>query len=130
MKSPIAPLVVLLALVVGACRATSGDSTPTAIPFTTLVQGLGDGELDTAPQGVIRTASGLERLWKELPADAGPAPAIDFGREMVLYANRGVVERVFADSGFLRVELRARTAGLHMVRLARCEAPVQFVPMR
>ena len=126
MKSPIACLALLLALVSVACRASGGGAAPTAVAFATLAQGTG-GELDAAPQGVIRTASGLERLWAKLPQDAGPAPQVDFEREMVIYATRAAVDRVVTDAGFLRVELIARTSGFHMVRLPRSEAPVQFV---
>jgi len=119
----------VLVLAPAACRTSSGGTAPAAVAFTTLVQSRG-GELDAVPQGVIRTASGLARLWAELPDDAGPAPAIDFEREMVVYATRAAIARVVSDAGFLRVELTERTSGFHMVRLARSAAPVQFVPGR
>lgn len=128
MKSPIPFLALLLACLSVACRARSGGSAPTAVAFTTLAQGAG-GELELAPQGVIRTASGLERLWARLP-DAGALPQLDFEREMVVFATQAEIARVVADSGFLRVELTARTSGFHLVRLARSEAPVQFQPSR
>lgn len=128
MKSPIAPLLALsLALASGACRATSGGSAPAAVVFTSLAEGTGAGQAEQ-PR-VIRTASGLERLWVQLGAP-GAAPSVDFAREMVVYAPGGSVARVVAEGGFLRVELRERTSGFHMVRLPRDEAPVQFVTAR
>lgn len=122
------PCALALALC-SACQTAAGVGAPAPVAFATLAQAQG-GELDAAPQGVIRTASGLGRLWTKLPADTAPAPAIDFEREMVVWATRGTIERVVEEAGFLRVEVRARTAGFHMVRLPLSDAPVQFVTAR
>jgi hypothetical protein len=123
-KSPIAPLLALsLVLASGACRATSGGSTPAAVAFASLAEGTGAGQAEQ-PR-VIRTASGLERLWVQLGAP-GAAPSVDFAREMVVYAPGGSVARVVVQGGFLRVECARAPGAWQLVRVPQSEAPVQF----
>jgi hypothetical protein len=118
----------LLALLPAACRTSAGGAGPVAVTYTTLAEGQG-GELPAAPQGVIRTAAGLEQLWRTLRATEA-LPQVDFHSEMVVYATRAGVARVVSQGGFLQVELAPREGGYHVVRLPRDAAPVQFVPAR
>jgi hypothetical protein len=127
-KPASAVLALLLALLPAACRTGADGSAPVSVAYTTLAEGSG-GDLPAAPQGVIRTAAGFEQLWRTLQASEA-MPQVDFRREMVVYAAQAGVERVLAQGGFLQVELAARDGGYHVVRLARNEAPVQFVQTR
>lgn len=128
MKHAAPALALLLALLSAACRTSSGGSATVVVAYTTLAEGSG-GELPAAPQGVIRTAAGLEQLWRTLHASEA-LPQVDFHRDMVVYAAEAGVERVLAQGGFLQVELAAREGGYHVVRVPRSEAPVQFVTAR
>jgi hypothetical protein len=131
-KSPIALLIALplagpLLLASSACRATSGASAPVAVAFASLAEG--SGESTAHSPRVIRTASGLERLWAQLAAP-GALPQVDFTRQMVVFAAGGTVERIVAEGGFLRVELASSAGAWQLARVPLSEAPVRFESVR
>ena len=129
MTSPIAALALAaLAVLASACSATG--SAPSAVALSTLAAGpVADAAV--ASEGVVRTQAGWAALWARLDGSGAEPPAVDFAREMVVFAAQpgGAVEieRVVSEGGFLRVELRRGSgAAYHAVRLPKSEAPVQF----
>jgi len=81
------------------------------VPFETVYRSLNSGVSNSRGQ-VIRSFAEWDRVWDEI-GDSGPAPAVNFGRDMVVLVAAGTqpngcysidIRFIEVDRGFLEVE--------------------------
>ncbi|MBI2946699.1 MAG: protease complex subunit PrcB family protein [Verrucomicrobia bacterium] len=108
------------------------------IPFRTLAQGNQSG-IDVATNLVIKTRSAWEKHWKALQGKAEPrvlAPAVDFGKEMVVAVTMGrkptggyaiKIQRIESTPASLKILLEQRTPGPGALVTQAFTSPFHFV---
>ncbi len=133
---------VLLLVLAGAAASTPNGS---PIPFVTIALGK-TSRIPKPLQLVVRDRQAWLNLWTRHAGPSGPAPTVDFSREMVIaiFAGASAVPRMVAITRIIRVsegltvlyatrDLPLPDAGglspsvpFHMVRLVRSTLPVSF----
>jgi len=143
--------VMLLALIVTHPGAPAGAEASQVVPYTVVETGRTSGIREPA-QVVIRDAAAWTALWRTHAGPAGkPAPAVDFGREIIIALFAGdspaprtlTISRIVHESDGLTVWyiLRdtgplpdggspSRVAPFQIVRLTRLVAPVRFMRVK